>query len=63
MDNFEDITLLIPDKDDVERDAVADAWSKNGGEVLRIAKFWNPPLLDSKEIRIYGNNMFCLILA
>ena len=63
MDNFKNITLLIPDKDDVERDAVADAWCKNGGEVLRIGKFWNPPLLDSKEIKVYGNNMFCLILA
>jgi hypothetical protein len=63
MDNFEGITLLIPDKDDVERDAVADAWSKNGGGILRIAKFWNPPFIDSKEIRVYGNNIFCLILA
>lgn len=63
LSDFFGMTLLIPDKDDVERDAVADAWSKNGGELLRIAKFWNPPLLDGKEIRVYGNNMFCLILA
>lgn len=63
VSNFFGMTLLIPDKDDVERDAVADAWCKNGGELLRVAKFWNPPLLDGKEIRVYGNNMFCLILA
>lgn len=63
VSDFFGMALLIPDKDDVERDAVANVWSKNGGELLRIAKFWNPPLLDGKEIRIYGNNMFCLILA
>lgn len=63
MDNLNDITLLIPDKADSERDAVADAWSGKGGEVLQIAKFWNPPALDGKEIRVYGSNMFCLILA
>jgi len=63
VSDFFGMTLLIPDKDDIERDAVADVWSKNGGELLHIAKFWNPPLLDDKEIRVYGNNMFCLILA
>lgn len=63
VSDFLGVTLLIPDKDDIERDAVADAWTKNGGELLRIAKFWNPPPLSSKDIRVYGNNMFCLILA
>jgi hypothetical protein len=45
VSDFLGVTLLIPDKDDIERDAVADAWTKNGGELLRIAKFWNPPPL------------------
>jgi hypothetical protein len=61
--DFIGMTLLIPDKEDDERQAVADAWAEKGGEVLRIAKFWNPPLLDNKDIRVYGNNLFCLILA
>lgn len=63
VENLFSVSLLIPDKEDSERDAVADTWSHNGGEVLHIAKFWNPPPLDNKEIRVYGNNMFCLILA
>lgn len=55
--------LLIPEKLDAERDSVASTWVKNGGEVLRIGKFWEPPKIDSKRVTIYGNDTFSLVLA
>jgi len=62
--NYSNSILLIPDKDDSERDAVSEVWIGNGGEVLRIGKFWAPPsIAPEKSIKIYGNSMFCLILA
>ena len=59
---YKDTILFLPDKEDIERDAVALAWRKRGGEVLKIGKFWNPPMIENKYIKVYGNNMFCLIL-
>ena len=32
--------LLIADKPDIERDAIAKSWLQNGGEIKRIGKFW-----------------------
>jgi len=59
---MEGVTLIIPDKPDVERDAVAAAWEKTGGAVLRLARFWEPPPLDARRVRVYGNDAFCLVL-
>jgi hypothetical protein len=56
-------TLLIPDKADVERDAVADAWRLAGGSVIRVARFWDPPPVDREVTRVYGADAFCLVLA
>lgn len=55
--------LLIPDKVDVERDALAKSWRDGGGEVLRIGKFWIKPELGNREFSLYGNDSFCLVLA
>lgn len=55
--------LLIPDKPDIERDSVANSWINNGGEVLRIGKFWERPNIETKRISIYGNDTFSLVLA
>ncbi|MDJ0848545.1 MAG: ATP-grasp domain-containing protein [Myxococcota bacterium] len=57
------LTLIIPDKPDSERDAVAEAWSAQGGEVLRLGRFWEPPELEPARVRVYGNDTFCLVLA
>lgn len=54
--------LLIPEKADIERDAVADAWEKQGGSVLRLGKFWQPPEVDPFKVHVYGNDTFCLVL-
>ena len=40
------LNLLIPDKPDVERDAVATAFETGGGAVHRIARFWDPPIFE-----------------
>jgi len=56
------LTLLIPDKGDVERDAVAARWEELGGAVIRLGRFWEPPALDSRRVRVYGNDSFCLVL-
>lgn len=55
--------LLIPDKPDIERDALAEIWEKAGGEVKRIGKFWIKPELGNKRVSIYGYDSFCLVLA
>ena len=56
------LNLLISDKPDVERDAVAEAFARGGGAVRRIARFWDPPALDPNTVRVYGADSFCLVL-
>jgi hypothetical protein len=56
------LNLLISDKPDVERDAVAHAFAQHGGAVDRIARFWDPPALDRDSVRVYGADSFCLVL-
>lgn len=58
-----ELTLVISDKPDIERDAVADAWSAGGGDVLRLGRFWDPPALDVTRVRVYGADTFCQVLA
>jgi hypothetical protein len=60
---FNELTLLIPERGDIERDAVADAWVRGGGTVLRVGRFWDPPAVDPERTRVYGNDTFCLVLA
>lgn len=60
--SFHGLTLVVPDKDDPERDAVVAAWREGGGEVLRLGRFWDPPPLDAEFVRLYGNDAFCLVL-
>lgn len=55
--------LLIPDKPDIERDAIADTWKRNGGEVKRVGTFWKRPEIDTQRVTIYGNDTFSLVLA
>lgn len=63
MRDYLDLTLIIPDTPDFERDAVATAWSVRGGDVLRLARFWEPPTLAPEKVRVYGNDTFCLVVA
>lgn len=56
------LTLLIPEKFDEERAAVAAAWERDGGVVLPLSRFWQPPALDPERVRIYGSGAFCLVL-
>jgi hypothetical protein len=55
-------TLVIPEKADPERDAVAAAWEAGGGTVVRLGRFWDPPDLDPATTSVYGNDSFCLVL-
>ncbi len=55
--------LLIPDKPDPERDALAAAWKNQGGEVKKIGKFWIKPEVGNKRVSLYGSDSFCLVLA
>jgi hypothetical protein len=63
----QELTLLSPEhgdiERDIERDAVADAWVRGGGTVLRVGRFWDPPAVDPKRTRVYGNDTFCLVRA
>jgi hypothetical protein len=58
-----DLNLVIPDKADVERDLVAEAWLAHGGVVTRLGRFWDPPELEPEAVRIYANDTFALVLA
>jgi len=60
---MENEILLIPDKTDTERDAIAKIWENAGGEVKRIGKFWVKPEIGNKRVSIYGYDSFCLVLA
>ncbi len=56
--------LLIPDKGDIEREAVATVWEAAGGEVRRLGRFWEPsPELKERSVCVYGNDIFCRVLA
>lgn len=56
------LNLLVPEKRDPERDSVAEAFARRGGVVHRLDRFWEPPQLDSKSVRVYGPDSFCLVL-
>jgi hypothetical protein len=60
--DFTGLMLVIPDKPDIERDAVAQVWEENGGTVIRIGRFWEPTNLAREHIRLYGNHIFCMVL-
>jgi hypothetical protein len=60
--NAAGLILLISDKPDAERDDLANIWEQHGGEVLRLGRFWDPPALDVKRVRVYGSTSFVLVL-
>jgi ATP-grasp domain, R2K clade family 3 len=60
--NTTGLNLLIPDKPDVEHDAIANAFASSGGTVHRIARFWDPPHFEASTVRVYGAEAFCLVL-
>jgi ATP-grasp domain, R2K clade family 2 len=59
----DNLILVIPDKVDSERDAVADAWELAGGSVERLARFWEPPPIPRERVRLYGPDTFALVVA
>lgn len=56
------LNLLISDKPDIERDALADAFAQGGGAVHGLGRFWDPPPFDPATVRVYGADSFCLVL-
>jgi hypothetical protein len=60
--NVVGLKLFVPEKSDVERDMVASAWIAAGGEVIRLGRFWEPPSIEPRTVRVYGNDTFCLVL-
>ncbi len=56
------LNLLISDKRDPERDALAETFARRGGTVHRIGRFWDPPEFDPATVRVYGADSFCLVL-
>ncbi len=59
--NYHNLILIIPEKPDTERFAVAEAWHNNGN-VLKLGRFLEPPDIGRKKVRLYGNDTFCLVL-
>jgi hypothetical protein len=56
------LNLLISDKPDPVRDALADVFARRGGVVHRLGRFWDPPAFDTATDRVYGADSFCLVL-
>ncbi|BDI29584.1 hypothetical protein CCAX7_16350 [Capsulimonas corticalis] len=56
-------TLVTPAREDEERDAVVAAWVGRGWSVRRLDRFWEPPILERADVRLYGDMTFCLFLA
>jgi hypothetical protein len=63
MHNYQGKCLLIPSKPDVERDAVAKVWEDHGGIVMRLERFWETIDLENRIPILYGNHIFCLVIA
>ena len=60
----EQITLLIPEKTDIEFEQVFETWTKKGGIIKRLGKYWiRDEELAKQRIAIYGNQTFSLVLA
>ena len=59
----DNLILVVPNKPDSERDAVADAWELAGGSVERLARFWEPPPIPRERARLYGPDTFALVVA
>jgi hypothetical protein len=58
------ITLLIPEKTDIEFEQVFATWTKNGGSIKRLGKYWiKDDELAKQRIAIYGNQAFAFVLA
>ncbi|RFS21424.1 DUF4343 domain-containing protein [Chitinophaga silvatica] len=58
------ITLLIPEKTDIEFDKVVEAWLHRNGQIKRLGKYWiKDEALSNQPIAIYGNQTFSLVLA
>lgn len=58
------IILLIPEKADVELERVFSAWTKNGGRIKRLGKYWiKDDELVNQRIAIYRNQAFALVLV
>jgi len=58
------ITLLVPEKTDIEFDQVVKTWTEKGGRIKRLGKYWiRDESLVGQPIAIYGNQTFSLVLA
>ncbi|MBC9914950.1 ATP-grasp domain-containing protein [Chitinophaga varians] len=56
--------LLMPEKTDVELEAVAAAWESRGGEVRRLGKYWvRDETIAGRPVAVYGNQAFAFVLA
>jgi len=56
--------LLIPEKTDIEFDAVFQAWVDRGATILRMGKYWvKDDRLVNEKIAVYGNPAFAFVLA
>jgi len=58
------ITLLISEKTDSEFEQVFATWTKKGGKIKRLGKYWiKDDELANEKISIYGNQTFAFVLA
>jgi hypothetical protein len=56
--------LLIPEKTDPEFEQVFATWTKNGGQIKRLGKYWvRDEELTKEKIAIYGNQSFAFVLV
>ncbi|RAI97706.1 uncharacterized protein DUF4343 [Chitinophaga skermanii] len=57
-------TLLLPEKLDIEIEAVQNAWMQTGNPVQLLGKYWiKNDSLVTQPLAIYGNQAFAFVLA
>lgn len=55
---------MIPEKTDAEFEQVFATWTRKGGIIKRLGKYWiRDEALARQDIAIYGNQAFALVLA
>lgn len=60
----QEVTLVIPEKTDVEFDEVLSIWTARGGRLKRLGKYWiKDEELAKSRLAIYGNQTFALVLT
>jgi hypothetical protein len=61
--SIRDQLLVVSAKSFPDQVRVVNAWLSNGGSVLRVDRFWEPPPLERQSAVLFGTQPFCIGLS